>query len=147
MRSSFLSLLFLVSVAALAGAELREAVHPRRNVDEFKAVTARFLRFTIRATNIGEPGIDELEIYGPDDEVRNLALAANGARATASGSLPGYQIHTLEGVNDGRYGNGHCWIADQREAWVQIELPQPTRIAKGIWRRDREAKFTDRHAG
>src|SRR6267154_1848431 len=94
--SGLLGLLFAASAAISAmGAELREPVHPRRNVDEFQPVTARFIRFTFRATNIGEPGIDELEIYGPDDASRNLALAANGGRATASGSLAGYQIHAL----------------------------------------------------
>src|SRR5947209_12202128 len=123
-RAMSFGLLAFLCLARAFGADLREPVHPRRNVDEFQPVKAKWIRFTIRATNSGEPGIDELEIYGPDDEARNLALAANGARATASGSLPGYQIHALEGVNDGRYGNGHCWIADQREAWVQIELPQ-----------------------
>ena len=108
---------------------------------------AKFIRFTIKATNSGEPGIDELEIYGPDDEWRNLALAANGARVTSSGSLAGYRIHELDGINDGRYGNAHCWIADRREnAWVQIELPQPARIQKVVWSRDREGKFVDRLA-
>ena len=70
---------FLLCTGA-AAAELREPVHPRRNVDEFPPVVAKYIRFTIRTTNIGEPGIDELEIYG-EDESRNLALAANGARA------------------------------------------------------------------
>src|ERR1051325_10151295 len=127
--------------------ELREAVHPRRNVDEFPPVEAKFLRFTIKNTNIGEPGIDELEIYGPEDSDRNLALAANGARATSSGSIPNYRIHELDGINDGRYGNGHCWIADRREgAWVQIELPKPVSIQKVVWSRDREGKFVDRLA-
>src|SRR5882724_7879216 len=118
-RTLFLALLSLLFAALAGRAELREPVHPRRNVDQFQPVTARFIRFTIRATNIGEPGIDELEIYGPGDASRNLALAGNGGRATASGALAGYQIHELEGLNDGRYGNGHCWIAEKREAWVQ----------------------------
>lgn len=125
----------------------RESVHPRRNVDEFPPVSARFVRFLIHDTNSGEPCIDELEIYGPEDERRNLALAANGARATASGSVAGYTIHRLEGVNDGRYGNGHSWIANRRrECWVQLELPETTRVNKVIWGRDREGRFIDRLA-
>ncbi|MDB6034206.1 MAG: hypothetical protein JWM16_4544, partial [Verrucomicrobiales bacterium] len=150
MTGGHLRVLFVICLLACAGAaaaDLREPVHPRRNVDEFPPVVAKFIRFTVRATNIGEPGIDELEIYGPEDESRNLALAANGGRATASGTLPGYQIHELDGINDGHYGNGHCWIADRREgAWAQIELPKPTRIHKIIWGRDRESKFIDRLA-
>ena len=142
-RFGFVPLLLLASAV---GADLREPVHARRNVDDFQPVKAKWIRFTIHATNSGEPGIDELEIYGPEDETRNLALAGNGARASASGSLAGYQIHELEGVNDGRYGNGHCWIADKREAWVKIELPQPALVHKVVWSRDREGKFSDRLA-
>ena len=146
------TVLFVAIVAAWsavsASAALREPVHPRRNVDEFAPVEARFVRFIVRATNSGEPCLDELEIYAAGDETRNVALAANGARATSSGSLPGYAIHQLEGINDGRYGNGRSWIADQlRGAWVQIELPQVTRISKIVWGRDREGKFIDRLFG
>jgi len=131
--------------AASVNAALREPVHPRRNVDEFAAVEARFVRFTVRATNLGEPCLDELEIYSVGNETRNVALAANGARATSSGSLRGYAIHQLEGINDGRYGNGRSWIADRLNgAWVQIELPQVTRVNKVVWGRDREGKFIDR---
>ncbi len=132
--------------SALGGsAALREPVHPRRNVETFGPVEARFIRFTVRATNRGEPCLDELEIYPPNDEVHNLALAVTGARATASGSLRGYAIHNLEGVNDGRYGNGRSWIAERVDgAWVQIELPQATRIGRIVWGRDREGNFIDR---
>ena len=53
----------------------------------------------------------------------------------------------MQGLNDGLYGNGHCWIADRTEgAWVQIELPRTVRIDKIVWSRDREGKFTDRLA-
>jgi len=140
-------LLLIAGWISPAVAALREPVHPRRNVEEFAPVAAKFVRFTVRATNRGEPCLDELEIYAADQETGNVALAANGARATASGSLPGYAIHQLEGVNDGRYGNGRSWIAERVEgAWVQIELPQITRINKVVWGRDREGNFIDRLA-
>ncbi len=141
------SLLLVIGWIYPVAAALREPVHPRRNVEEFAPVEAKFVRFTVRATNRGEPCLDELEIYSADGESRNVALAKNGARATASGSLAGYAIHQLEGVNDGRYGNGLSWIADRIDgAWVQIELPQFTRINKVIWGRDREGNFMDRLA-
>ena len=71
----------------------------------------------------------------------------NGSRATASGSLSGYAIHQLEGVHDGRYGNGRSWIADRLDgAWVQIELPQITSVNRVVWGRDREGNFIDRLA-
>src|SRR4051812_39030112 len=52
-----------VSAAAPADGALREPVHPRRNVEDFPVVEAKFIRFIIRATNRGEPCLDELEIY------------------------------------------------------------------------------------
>jgi ligand-binding sensor domain-containing protein/signal transduction histidine kinase len=137
----------LASAVPVCAADLREPVHPRRNVEVFAPVQARFVRFTVRTTNRGEPCLDELEIYSSGPQTRNVALAANGARATASGSLPGFAIHQLEGLNDGRYGNGRSWIADRIEAaWVQIELPEVIPIARIVWGRDREGNFIDRLA-
>jgi len=137
-------LLLPILFAPALEAALRSPVHPRRNVEEFAPVEARHVRFVIHATNRGEPCLDELEIYGVDD-TRNLALAANGARATSSGSLEGFPIHQLVGINDGLYGNGQSWIAERIEgAWVQIELPQAARIHRVVWSRDRESKFLDR---
>ncbi len=139
--------LVLAAFSLPTAAALREPVHPRRNVEEFAPVEAKFLRFTIRATNRGEPCLDELEVYAAEGLARNVALAANGARAQASGSMQGYGIHQLEGINDGRYGNGRSWIADRIDgAWVQIEFPLPTRINKVVWGRDREGNFIDRLA-
>src|SRR5262249_52744356 len=60
----------------------RPAVDVARSVEDFPAVSARFVRLTILATRDGaEPCLDELEVYGPDRE-RNLALASLGAKAT-----------------------------------------------------------------
>jgi ligand-binding sensor domain-containing protein/signal transduction histidine kinase len=127
------------------GSSLREPVHPRRNVDEFEPVMAKFVRFTILKTNRGEPCLDELEIYTAGPGARNVALASAGAVATVSGSLPGYKIHQPEHVNDGYYGNARSWISDQTGCgWVVIELPEPKRINKVVWGRDREGKFIDR---
>lgn len=146
---SFLTM-FVVALVGLvlpAAAALREPVHPRRNVEDFAPVDAKYVRFTVRATNRGEPCLDELEVYASGGGDRNLALAANGARASASGSLSGYAIHQLDGLNDGRFGNGRSWIADRTAgAWAQIELPEITRIGRVVWGRDREGNFMDRLA-
>jgi ligand-binding sensor domain-containing protein/signal transduction histidine kinase len=122
-------------------------VSPQRNVEDFQPVTAKFIRFKVFKTNGGEPCIDELEIFTESDPTQNVALASRGARASASGTLPGYQIHQVAGVNDGQYGNGHSWVADQVSgAWVQIELPTEMRIERIVWSRDREGFFVDRLA-
>jgi|GEM_PF-385321 len=124
----------------------REAVHPGRNVEEFASVEARFLRFTIRrTTSAAPPCLDELEAYGPDAPEKNLALAAAGTRARASGTLPDYRIHALPNIHDGLYGNGHSWIADTPgTGWVELEFSAPVRLDRVVWSRDRERKFIDR---
>ena len=120
------------------------AVNARRNIDTFEPVEARFIRFTIEATNRSEPCIDELEVFSGD---RNLALASLGARSRASSSLPGYAIHKLEHINDGKYGNSHSWISNETgRGWVQLELPSPALIDRVEWGRDREGRFGDRVA-
>jgi ligand-binding sensor domain-containing protein/signal transduction histidine kinase len=126
---------------------LRPPVHPRRNVENFPAVPAKFIRLKVFKTNLGEPCVDELEVFPETEPTLNVALATAGARATASGTLPGYQIHQVAWVNDGLYGNGHSWVADRIDgAWVQIELPKAQRINRVIWSRDREGFFMDRLA-
>lgn len=130
--------------AALAGAggRLRVPVNAKLNEETFTAVDAVAVKFTILATNSAEPCIDELEIY--DEGGRNVALAG---KTGASGTLPGFAIHKLEHLNDGRTGNDHSWISHTTgRGWVQIDIPAKTRIARIVWSRDREGRLTDRVA-
>ena len=115
----------------------RPAVNARRNVDEFAPSLARYVRFTILATNNGaEPCLDELQVFGADPS-RNLALAVDGARATASSLLPGYEIHQIDHLNDGVLGNDHSWISNTPgTGWAQIELPKPAVVQSVVWSRD-----------
>jgi len=118
-------------------------VKPPKAVD-FAPQEARFVRVAIHETNSSQPGIDELEIYGPDGK-DNLALAEGGAVASASSVLPGYEIHQIKHLNDGLYGNDHSWIsATSKSEWAQIELPKPASVARVIVTRDRTGKYRDR---
>ena len=121
------------------------AVNAHHNSDVFEAVRARFVRFSIAATSDGsEPCLDEVRLFGPDSD-GDLALAARGAKATASSLLPGYPIHQIAHLNDGLLGNAHSWISNERgKGWVQIELPQPERISRVVWERDADGQFQDR---
>ena len=119
-------------------------VNSRHNIDTFAPTEARFIRFTIEATNRSQPCIDELEVFSAG---RNLALASLGTRSTCSSSLPGYPIHKLKHINDGKYGNGHSWISNESgKGWVQLELASPALIDRIEWGRDREGRFSDRVA-
>src|SRR5262249_9787132 len=108
----------------------RGPVNPRRNVERFAPVEARWVRFAITATNDGiEPCIDELEVYTSGALPRNVALASGGAKASASSVFPNSALHKLEHLNDGWHGNGRSWISNERgQGWVQIELPEPATI-------------------
>ena len=119
----------------------RPPVSPLRNVERFEPVEAKFVRFSVAATNQFEPCLDELEVYTAGDAPHNVAA---GARPTSSGDYAGNPIHRLEHVNDGRYGNGRSWICDKPAGWVALELPEKTRINRVVWGRDREGKYADR---
>jgi hypothetical protein len=124
-------------LARPGGPRLRPAVTHRANEDRFEPVEARFVRFTALASSGDEPCLDELEVFTARAAPRNVALASEGTRATTSGTLPGFAIHRLEHVHDGRYGNDRSWIADAGTGWVQLAFPQAYRIDRVVWSRDR----------
>ncbi len=117
-------------------------------VEKFDPTKARFVRMTIHATNSAEPCIDELEVFTTGTKSENVALASRGTKSKASGSLPGFAIHKLEHVHDGRYGNSFSWISHEPgRGWVELELPQEVEIGRIVWSRDREpAQYKDRTA-
>jgi hypothetical protein len=89
--------------------------------------------------------LDELEVF--DTEGKNVALAAHGAKASASGTLAGYAIHQLAHLNDGKFGNAHSWISNTKSScWAQIDFPAKVRVGKVVWGRDREGRLSDRLA-
>ncbi len=136
-------------LAADAGAApKRPPVQPRRNVERFHPIEARFVRFTIAATVDGtEPCIDELEVYGPDAPADNLALASRGGKASASSVYPNNPFHTIDHLIDGRVGNSWSWISNERgKGWAEVELPKAVTIDRIVWGRDREQKYADRLA-
>ncbi|MCK6501561.1 MAG: DUF1549 domain-containing protein, partial [Nitrospira sp.] len=128
--------------AATSSPHRRPPVNARLNTEVFPPIEARRLRFTILASTSGEPCLDELEVY---DGERNVARSTFGTQATASGTLPGYEIHKLEHLNDGKTGNHRSWISDTPgKGWVQLEFPAVTRVDRVVWSRDREGSFGDR---
>jgi len=130
----------------------RPPPNARINEETLPSVTARRVRFTIHDANhhpslgLIEPCIDELEVFTDEETPRNLALASSGAKVTASGSRTS-DIHRLEHIHDGLYGNSHSWMSDEAgRGWVILEWAEPTRIHRIVWSRDREGQFTDRLA-
>jgi hypothetical protein len=123
---------------------------PTLNLESFTPLDARFVRFTIHDANthptlgLIEPCIDELEIFTDEATPRNVALASNGTKVTVSGSRAS---RPPEQVNDGQYGDPRGWISDEKgRGWVQLELPELTRINQIQWGRDRTGRHVDRLA-
>ena len=129
--------------AAGGPAGLRPQVSHQENVDPFPAVMAKFLRFTVLATaGNASPCIDELEVFATDG-----TNVARMAKATASSTLAGFDIHRIEHVNDGLYGNEKSWISNERgTGWVQLEFKEPAMVQRVAWSRDRSPtpRFSDR---
>ena len=124
---------------------LRPAVNARLNTETFDSTLAKFVRFTIQRTNSSEPCLDELAVF--DKSGKNIALAKAGAIATSSGNLPGYPIHQLAHLNDGKTGNQWSWISDQvGRGWVEIEFAKASSVERIEWSRDRADRFSDRLA-
>lgn len=126
-------------------------INAHRNLEVFAPRRARWVRLTIYATSDGsEPCIDELEIFtnaNDDAPLRNVALAAGGAKVTATSSLSGVAIHKLEHIHDGQYGNSRSWISGQAGVGqVEIELAELATIDRVVWGRDREQVYSDRVA-
>ncbi|MHB8970813.1 MAG: HzsA-related protein [Pirellulaceae bacterium] len=130
--------------AAAAPSDLRIVRPDRPNEVSFAPTMARFVRVLIHISSASQPCIDELEIYGPDSE-KNLALAEQGGRPSASSCLAGYVQHAVDHLNDGEYGNANSWIAaGETDQWAQIELRAAVPIAKVIFSRDRSGQYADR---
>ncbi len=131
-------------------AAFRPPVTPRANVEQFSPRLVRWVRFSIEEASRYEPCLDELEVFRAESDGHNVALAEHGTGVTSSGDYQGAAIHQLAHINDGLYGNEHSWIASTtRDAWVQLEFPQPETIDRIVWSRDRgwqEHVFDDRLA-
>ncbi len=126
---------------------LRAPVNAQLNVERFAPVAARRLRFTINKTTGSEPCIDELEVFSAATPSRNVALASAGTVATASSVYPNSELHRIDHLNDGQYGNPRSWISNESgQGWAELDFPETVLINKVVWARDREQKYTDRLA-
>lgn len=111
------------------------------NVFRFEAVEAQYVRVDILPGSIGQPCMDEFEIFAPGSET-NLALTG---KAAASSLLPGLAYkHQIAFLNDGMYGNGRSWIPTKSTGWAQIKLLERLKIDRVVLSRDREGKLSDR---
>ena len=124
---------------------LRAPVVVKTNEERFEPIDAKFVRFTVLASNTPEGYIDELEVFTAGESPRNVALKEFGATATSpvvdrEDGNPFY-------VNDGRYNERAAWNSPAKgPGFVQIEFPKVERIDRMLWSRnrsDRQPKLDD----
>ncbi len=126
----------------LENLEKLPAVQSDLNVDSFDPIEITSLRFMIFASSGAQPCIDELEVFSCKE---NVGLASNGVEASASSALPGYAIHQIKHLNDGKFGNSHSWISNEvGQGWAQLDFPDPTVVDRVQWGRDRSGSIKDR---
>jgi hypothetical protein len=79
------------------------------------------------------------------DGARNLALLPQ-ARASASATLPGYEIHKPEHLNDGWYDNPASWVSGGEPSWAQIDLGAVYEINRICFGSEHTPRYNDRAA-
>lgn len=92
----------LLGLAAWSSGVEVDLAPNKANSIAFDPMEARYVRVVIGSTSGGGPCLDEFEVYGPTGD-ENLALAMNGAMATASSCLPVLRVSkpSLDAPGDG----------------------------------------------
>ena len=80
----------------------------------------------------GYVGIDEFEIFGPDEPTKNLALKTNGTKVSSSTEFLQDGRNHFSRVNDGEYGT-MAWRArtpkgSKERPWLQFDFAEPVKI-------------------
>jgi hypothetical protein len=121
----------------------RSQVDFARNIETFPPARAKYVRLTIEAThNNIAPCIDELELWTPGKDSKNVAT---GAKLSSSGDYANNPKHKLIHINDGKYGNDRSWISNEMgKGWVGMELAETVTIDRIEWGRDRTGSYKDR---
>lgn len=94
------------------------------------ATTTQKVRITFNWNGVR---LDELEIFGPTDRKRNLALAANGAKTYSPQEMAVVRA-SIERVNDGEYGT-QAWGAkapanSKQKPYIEITFPKKVELTR-----------------
>ena len=115
---------------------LRAPVVVKTNEERFAPIDAKFVRFTVLASNTPEGYLDELEVFTAGPQPRNVALKEFGGTAT-SPVVNGEDGNPFY-VNDGRYNERAAWNSPAKEpGYVQIEFARVERVDRMLWSRNR----------
>ena len=105
----------------------------------FPRTKTKALRIEFFADSIG---IDELEVFGPENPRRNFALASEGTKLITDDSMTQLRGELFK-ANDGDYGT-QTWRSkgkDGKKPWVEIHFPEPRLVSRFRSSRNREYFF------
>ena len=124
----------------------RPKVDPYGTEERFEPVVAKAVRLEINGTTQGRyhrPVIDEFEVWTPEPDSRNVALASYGSKATANSmrySNDDPLLYSALKTNDGGYGE--YWIANLAGGVLTVEFPRLETVSRVIWSNDRVRAFS-----
>ncbi|MCA9229351.1 MAG: DUF1553 domain-containing protein [Planctomycetales bacterium] len=122
---------------------LLPALTPHQQVEKFEPIVADAVRMEIReSSNRGRATLYEFEVWSADQATsQNVALASQGARATASSFALENQSRHPDNLIDGllQHDDRFPWIANTAgPAWIEIELGKTGVIDRIVWQRGSE---------
>ncbi|MEM1295961.1 MAG: PSD1 and planctomycete cytochrome C domain-containing protein [Verrucomicrobiota bacterium] len=107
----------------------------------FPAAKTKALRIDFARINVG---IDELQVFGPEEYTLNLALASSGAKLVADEkqTKPGNEPWK---ANDGKFGT-MMWRASvpkdsEEKPWIEVQFPEEVEISRFRFSSNREYYF------
>ncbi|MCX7412608.1 MAG: PSD1 and planctomycete cytochrome C domain-containing protein [Planctomycetia bacterium] len=108
---------------------------------QFPATRTSALRIEFDGSYVA---VDELELFGPGDVKKNLALASSGTQLTADERMTEPR-GDLRNANDGEYGT-QTWRARSAEdssdrPWVEIRFPRVQEVSRLRLSSNRESYF------
>lgn len=95
----------------------------------FKPVTARAIRIRFKMRNVG---LDELEIFGPDEMDENLAHKRRGTKVSSNAERGVDGRFPVERLINGEFGT-MTWRAQfspksEERAWVEFDFAEPQKV-------------------
>ena len=95
----------------------------------FKPVTTKAVRIRFKQPSVG---LDELEVFGTEDQRENLAHARTGTKVTGSPEDGADGRFPIDRLIDGEFGT-MTWRADfpkdsEKRPWVQFDFQEPKNI-------------------
>ncbi|MBC8352743.1 MAG: PSD1 domain-containing protein [Planctomycetes bacterium] len=95
----------------------------------FKPITTSAIRIRFKMTNVG---LDELEVFGPDDRRENLAHKRRGTKVSGFPEMGTDGRNPMRRVNDGEFGT-MAWRAKvskdaEEQPWVRFDFEEPESI-------------------